>query len=120
MLLTDEEDEALLAREDKVTNVRCSQNPENSPLFIRFKFKCVTECKQSQMIKTLSQTDMTEELLPDWESVDGRREWEDRQTWPREEKKEKTREQQHTTWEQWSLWDQFGSTGEIIQVCDHS
>ena len=65
----------------------------------------------------LSQTDMTEELLPDWESVDGRREWEDRQTWPREEKKEKTREQQHTTWEQWSLWDQFGSTGEIIQVC---
>merc|ERR1712032_1102881 len=41
---------------------------------------------------------------------------EDRQTWPREEKKEETREQQHTTWEQWSLWDQFGSTGEIIQA----
>jgi len=87
MLLTDEEDEALLAREDK--------------------------------------TDMTEELLPDWEDssrleweAHDRQEWEDRewenqQTWPREEK---AREHQHTTWEQWSLWDQFGTTGEIIQA----
>lgn len=94
MLLTDEEDEALLARKDK--------------------------------------TDMTEELLPDWETRDGgrrewedgsRQEWEDRQTWPREwedrqtwPREEKTREHKHTTWEQWSLWDQFGSTGEIIKA----
>lgn len=82
MLLTDEEEDALLAREDK--------------------------------------TDMTEELLPDWENS-CRKEWEDRewekqQTWPREEKGKKKREHQYTTWEQWSLWDQFGSTGEIIQA----
>ena len=61
---------------------------------------------------------MTEELLPDWENSSRKewedREWENQQTWPREEKK--AREHQHTTWEQWSLWDQFGSTGEIIQV----
>merc|ERR1711936_1055400 len=97
MLLTDEEDEALLAREDK-TDMTEELLPE-----------CMTwESRRPREEKRREEEEKT---------------WPRDKTWTREEKilprdKTWTREEnrEYTTWEQWSLWDQFGSTGEIIQT----
>merc|ERR1712180_57317 len=123
MLLTDEEDEALLAREDKTDMTEellpeCMTWDSRRP---REEKRREEEEKTWPRDKTWTREEKTWPRDKTWTREEKTKSRD--KTWTREEKtmprdKTWTREEkrEYTTWEQWSLWDQFGSTGEIIQA----